>query len=290
MKNKQLSIIFFSILSCFILLTSCTKDDTCPSVSCQNGGTINESDCSCDCPPEYTGTNCETEDLCFTQNVNCQNGGTCEDGVCDCPEGYFGVNCESFDLSKIQLLLENHSPIELFSGGVPLDSLYGKIYGNGYIFYLDTVEGNGMVAALGDHPEETYWGCLQNIRALNDVETEPTVPDTAVGARLGDGRENTNVLVNLSMTCIEEGYAARVCRNLGDDWFLPSRGELTLIGDNLSDRSYGNLSSGSYYWSSTEANQGSAWIHRFIDNDYYMEFKEFDNGILKHSVRAVKEF
>lgn len=33
-------------------------------------------------------------------DVNCRNGGTCDDGVCACPAGYIGDECETEDRAK----------------------------------------------------------------------------------------------------------------------------------------------------------------------------------------------
>ncbi len=43
-----------------ILFTSC-QGDKCKSVVCNNGGTCNESDGSCNCEVGFEGTNCDTE-------------------------------------------------------------------------------------------------------------------------------------------------------------------------------------------------------------------------------------
>ncbi|MEL6670863.1 MAG: hypothetical protein AAFR61_01690 [Bacteroidota bacterium] len=46
----------FSLLSAFT--SSCKGDQNpCPDISCLNGGEVVE--CSCQCPADYTGDNCE---------------------------------------------------------------------------------------------------------------------------------------------------------------------------------------------------------------------------------------
>jgi len=48
------------------------------------------------CPEGFTGEFCQTAiDACA--NVNCQNGGQCEDGGCVCPLGFSGQFCEIQD-------------------------------------------------------------------------------------------------------------------------------------------------------------------------------------------------
>ncbi len=82
--------------------TSSPLPSPCSSNPCQHGGTCSSlsspsSSYSCECPPGYTGTNCEVNvDDCVSEP--CINGGSCEDGVggyvCQCSEGITGENCE----------------------------------------------------------------------------------------------------------------------------------------------------------------------------------------------------
>lgn len=68
---------------------------------CKNGATCFNTapgSYSCQCPPGFSGTNCEIiNDTCAT--TPCRNGGTCLDTgddnfVCQCPSGYTGQYCE----------------------------------------------------------------------------------------------------------------------------------------------------------------------------------------------------
>ena len=67
-------------------------------LTCQNGGTLKQEDCICECVPGYDGSNCSNDiDNCVPNP--CQNGGTCADGInsytCNCVAGYTGSDCET---------------------------------------------------------------------------------------------------------------------------------------------------------------------------------------------------
>lgn len=68
--------------------------NSCASVQCQNGGSCNNGLCTC--PAGYTGTNCTTPSCSPTP---CQNSGTCAISgstyTCTCTAGYTGANCQT---------------------------------------------------------------------------------------------------------------------------------------------------------------------------------------------------
>jgi len=191
-------------------------------------------------------------------DVVCLNGGICDNGICECPNGYTGMNCENFDASQVQILLGNHTPIELVNGGIPLDSLYGKMYAGGLIFYLNTDDGTGMVAATEDQGVDVEWGCYGNdIMNLNNA-TNPMNQETE-GARIGDGMANTNAIL---AGCPADGIAAKLCRDKGINWFLPSSHEFYLMHTNLHAKGYGGFNNGDKYWTSTEVDDLYVWGFR----------------------------
>ncbi|MEO5572805.1 MAG: hypothetical protein ABIT08_07905 [Bacteroidia bacterium] len=84
-----------------VMIASCNPDDEGPTPCnkiCSNGGTVN-SECGCDCPSGFTGTNCETVVIVIPVQCTtvCQNGGTVNaDCGCDCPSGFTGTYCQTF--------------------------------------------------------------------------------------------------------------------------------------------------------------------------------------------------
>jgi len=81
--------------------------------------------------------------------------------------------------------------------------LYGKTYKKGLLFYLNTSSGHGLVAHTKDFPRTAGWGCDSKdvINAAN-VISKPFRPDNdqQVGARIGDGRVNTD---GITSTCTD---------------------------------------------------------------------------------------
>lgn len=59
-------------------------------------------------------TSCR-KDRC--KNLNCQNGGTCNDGFCICPTGFTGTYCQIANVSTIALRNETFTPVKLTVNG-----------------------------------------------------------------------------------------------------------------------------------------------------------------------------
>lgn len=247
MKRIKLLLLVFSLLTIGLLSESCKKDESCPTINC-NTGTLNEETCAC-----------------------------------DCPDGYTGDNCGSFDASQVQALLANHTPIELVNNGVPIDSLYGKMYEGGIIFYLNTADGTGMVAAIENQSDFAKWGCPgTDIMGLENVPGNAGVPEGS-GAEIGDGSANTDAILAGCMP--NDGTAAKLCRELGADWFLPSIKELNLMYTNLHDKGHGGFAA-NWYWSSTEFDGSNVWSRDFING-----FQEVvSKGSNDYPVRAARAF
>ena len=143
----------------------------------------------------------------------------------------------------------------------PTPCTIGTEYKGGKIAYL-FVDGDpgyvsgechGIVAALNDLGR-AEWGC------------HGTNLTGAQGTAIGQGKQNT---IDILAGCSTLGIAARLCDNysitqdtiLYDDWFLPSKAELSqlylnrvIIGGFNTTMSYTNLP---FYWTSAEYTTGS---------------------------------
>lgn len=279
MKKIKPILFLLMLSSTLLMIQSC--NDNCDDIECLNGGSC--IDGSCDCPDGYSGTNCKTVDLCF--GVTCQNGGDCVDGTCKCPDGFYGTSCENM---TVQHRLLTKTPFQLFNDNVPLDSLYGKLYEGGLIFYLNTTNGTGMVSAIQDQSNDVAWGCygtdianLNNVIFCSDDCVTPEPAETEEGARIGDGFTNTDKIL---VGCTTNGIPAKLCRDQGVEWFLPSRGELNMMYKNLRQKGFGNFEA-DFYWSSSEASNNVTWVQNINIGSQFMHFKTNNNR-----VRAARAF
>jgi len=161
-------------------------------------------------------------------------------------------------LSKLSSLMtiqdwldDGKTPCALFEEGVPLDSLYGKMYQGGVIFHLDTINCRGLVVTASDVRIHIEWK-RGGYFVTNASETG-----------LFTGQANTDTIVSQQGT---DDYAAYVCDTLTlhgyTDWFLPSKDELHLVHRHIQEKGLGGFlsSPNAFYWSSTEYNEDTAWI------------------------------
>lgn len=78
------------------------KNDTFVVPRCENNGYWDFFTESCVCPIPYSGGLCQFKDECY--NIDCNNQGTCSQGVCICHPDFIGpfcethVKCRSFNL------------------------------------------------------------------------------------------------------------------------------------------------------------------------------------------------
>ena len=162
----------------------------------------------------------------------------------------------------------------------------GDPYQGGIIAYLlksDDVgyEGSqqhGLIVALEDQGgmDVLWWN-----EVLGDLETK------ALGNLIGDGLSNTELIVSIQG---EGVYAAKICMDyevaenevVYDDWFLPSKGELAEIYENIDELGEFKTT----YWSSTEAERNEGAWRQNLFNSAQNVSKKYE----PYSVRPIRSF
>jgi uncharacterized protein (TIGR02145 family) len=149
----------------------------------------------------------------------------------------------------------------------------GDTYGGGIVFYIDGTGQHGLISAPSNQGR-IVWGCYGS-NLMGNFSTA-----------LGSGLSNTNFILN---GCLARPIAASVCADLVlngfDDWFLPSRDELSLMYNNLSQQGIGNFSTGDWYWSSSQIDANGAWPVNFHTGSIG-EDPSKSNGLIVRAVRA----
>ncbi|MFZ1679143.1 MAG: DUF1566 domain-containing protein [Saprospiraceae bacterium] len=164
-------------------------------------------------------------------------------------------------------------------GGPPADIAVGDSYGGGIVAYiLQPFEPgfkpgkiHGLIAAPEDQSTGDQWGCTGIDLA------------GAQGIAYGTGYQNT---IDIVSGCSTTGIAARICNELVlngiSDWYLPSKEELHKLY--LNRAIIGGFAS-AFYWSSSEADANTAWVHSFAIGTQVTTAK---NQVLH--VRAIRAF
>ncbi|MEI7524463.1 MAG: DUF1566 domain-containing protein [Mariniphaga sp.] len=149
----------------------------------------------------------------------------------------------------------------------------GDRYRGGKIAYLDETGLHGLIAAKADQSNGIVW-----IKYFKQILG-------ASGVELGSGLANTNKIYN-STGSRSSAYAAGIARSYRgggySDWYLPSKDELNLLY--ISRTRIGGFQS-SFYWSSSECDENSAWLQFFSNG---VQFKYEKSGT--YFVRAIRAF
>jgi hypothetical protein len=159
----------------------------------------------------------------------------------------------------------------------------GESYGGGKVFYVYDNGKHGLIAATSDQSTGIRWygGSNTNTRARGD----------GVGA----GLKNTAIIIANQGAVDGSAFAATVCNEYSvtetvggittiyGDWYLPSKHELNLLY--LQKTVVGGFTN-NLYWSSTEFDNGFAWIqifgngiqnviNKFTSTDYVRAIRAF---------------
>ena len=181
----------------------------------------------------------------------------------------------------------------------PIPPKVGDCLADGVVFYIFQPgdagyiagETHGLVVSLDQCIERL--GCYgTDLPTVPNVTSGPTDPETAVGARIGDGKTNTDGMVQ---DC-PEGKAAIWCRNKGPEWFLPSRDELNELykwyakdkrgNRKLMENCGGIRIKEDWHWSSSELRPRESWGQFFTSGGQVYGVNTKTGGV----IRAVRAF
>ena len=147
----------------------------------------------------------------------------------------------------------------------------GELYGGGVVFWVDQTGNHGLICSMTDLSTGIIW----TPTAYQSI----TVPGGALSD--WDGQGNTNAIV--AQAGAGTSYAAGLCdaytnTNYGtgiySDWYLPSRGELNHLWNNIYQvqktlDTDGNPATTAIaklaYWSSSEYTNNGAWYFYFVN-------------------------
>lgn len=164
----------------------------------------------------------------------------------------------------------------------------------------DTGPAGGLIFYINTNYATDGWKYLEAAPSATDTSAlawSSAIGDLLVGTQtaIGTGLDNTVAVVD---ALAEEGEAAEYCSllivNDYSDWFLPSLNELNLMYTNLYSAGVGDFTHNinTYYWSSSEEDDGNAWFIDFGDGagsgDQAFTGKNFD--LANYRVRAARAF
>jgi hypothetical protein len=164
----------------------------------------------------------------------------------------------------------------------------GDFAQGGVVFYVDASGKHGLVADIEDIPGPFFqWSDQFTVTGATGGGTA-----NGIGGGVGAGKMNTALILAANP---DFNSAAKACTDLNKggygDWYLPSKGELYLMFANrtaintTAQANGGSEFTTSFYWSSTEFNNGNAWFQSFNDGSQTVSNKNGDNR-----VRAVRAF
>jgi hypothetical protein len=185
-------------------------------------------------------------------------------------------------------ITENTTLYAIYTTGTDVLQKVGPA--GGWVFY-DAGSTQSWGRYLEAAPESTEWD-----EDWGDYGTE--IGGDAQLTGIGDGKAATDAIVSHMESESITGTPAQLCDNhepeydgtIYDDWFLPSKGELNAIWENIVDDGDGNNSGvGGFaeerYWSSSEDNGFYAWNQNFSNG-----YQGNPNKSYSYRVRAVRAF
>jgi hypothetical protein len=164
----------------------------------------------------------------------------------------------------------------------------GELYGGGVVFWVDQTGQHGLICSMIDLSAAQAWSNINSTLIGTTAQSD------------WDGLSNSNAIVGQAS---HTSSAAKLCLDytnadygtgIYSDWYLPSRGELNDLWNNLKAvqkalDSDGNVATTTMskgpYWSSSESNNYNAWYFYFSSGNAYDSSKS-----VTFYVRAVRAF
>ena len=170
----------------------------------------------------------------------------------------------------------------------------GELYQGGVIFLVDSTGNHGLICSMTDLSSSAEWcnwigvtGTLIGAAAQNDLDGLSN--SNAIVSQSG----HTNSAAKLCLDYTNEDYGTGVY----SDWYLPGRGELRELWNNIAAVQKALESDGNplttpiteyYYWSSSEFSGYFAWLFYFTSGYPFKSF--YNNKQDPFCVRAVRAF
>jgi hypothetical protein len=147
--------------------------------------------------------------------------------------------------------LDNGVAVLDITAQVGIDALHGIEYGGGYIFHVNETNGTLMVATDYSSIGQTSWGDHFDLTNGAEIGAGYTNTQQIVEGNLAD---NSNVANGLEFG--SNDYAFKIVWDLEyagyNDWFVPSKGDMEAIFDNVHMQGMGNFDETLFYWTSTK--------------------------------------
>ena len=130
-----------------------------------------------------------------------------------------------------------------------VSDFYGIEYGGGFIFYVDTNNGEIIVATDYSEIGDVAWG------DIFDLDTSHAIGDGDVNTQqIIEGNQNDNSSNGTEFG--SDNYAFKIVDELNhngyNNWYIPSSGSMEIIYHNIHSVGLGNFNENLIYWSSTK--------------------------------------
>jgi len=134
---------------------------------------------------------------------------------------------------------------------IGVEAFYGLEYGGGFIFHVDETNGTIMVATEYADAGPTSWG--DHFDLTNSEAIGAGLENTQM---VVDGNLSDNSMVPNGFEFGSDNYVFKIVSDLEyrtyDDWFVPSKGSMEAIFDNVHAQGFGNFDETKLYWTSTK--------------------------------------